>query len=189
MLSMARAKVKSASQLLPVTLPMRARSLLPHKRLQLLGLEVAPSPTQPAAMGFPKEGDPSLQELCHLRGRPPPRSSPQPARRRAAGRRCCSKSLGKARHGSRGRNFQLVLCSLHPSQGTHLATARSSPPLHDVIGPGSQSPDTSPITVLPSVPRTRSKNHLTSLFGVLSELSKPELAETRFINLLMRLPA
>lgn len=75
MLSMAGAKVKSASQLLPVTLPMRARSLLPHKRLQLLGLEVAPSPTQPAAMGFPKEGDPSLQELCHLRG-PPPHAAP-----------------------------------------------------------------------------------------------------------------
>lgn len=112
MLSVAGAKVKSASQLLSVTLPMHARSLLPHTRLQLLGLEVAPSPIQPAAMGFPKEGDPSLQELCHLRG-PTTRSSPQPALRRAAGRRCCSTSLGKARHSSRGRNFQLVLC-WHP---------------------------------------------------------------------------
>ena len=67
-MSVAGAKVKSASQLLSVTLPMRARSLRPHTRLQFLGLEVAPSPTHPAAMGLPGEGDLLLQELCHLRG-------------------------------------------------------------------------------------------------------------------------
>lgn len=66
-MSVAGAKVKSASLLLSVTLPTRARSLLPHTRLRLLGVEVR-SPACLAAMGLPEEGNPLLQELCHLWG-------------------------------------------------------------------------------------------------------------------------
>lgn len=55
-MSVAGAKVKSASQLLSVTLSMRARSLRPHTRLQFVGWRLLPLPHTQQRWGFPGKG-------------------------------------------------------------------------------------------------------------------------------------